>query len=90
MTPEKLLETLTLDQKLAQLTGEGSPESLVTDGRFDAEKARQKFPHGLGALMVPIDLSPEEIGEWFCQMRSCLGGMTSPLKATSRTVSGTL
>lgn len=71
MTPEKLLETLTLDQKLAQLTGEGSPESLVTDGRFDAEKARQKFPHGLGALMVPIDLSPAEIGEWFCQMRSC-------------------
>lgn len=76
MTPEKLLETLTLDQKLAQLIGQGSPTYFVKDGKFDAERARCDYPHGIGGMMVPIDLSPEEIGEWTCQMRACFAELS--------------
>jgi len=76
MTPEKLLETMTLDQKLAQLTGQASPAYFVKDGKFDAERARRDYPHGIGGMMVPIDLSPVEIGEWVCQMRACFAQLS--------------
>ena len=68
MKPEALLETLTLEQKLAQLVAEGSPARFLKDKRFDREKACAKFPNGLFGLMVPIDLAPEEIGEWVGEM----------------------
>ncbi|MBE6653556.1 MAG: hypothetical protein E7610_09110 [Ruminococcaceae bacterium] len=64
MTPESILKLLTLDQKLAQLIALGDPGFLVRDKRFDTEGARRNYPHGLGGLMVPIDLPPAEIGAW--------------------------
>ena len=71
MTPETLLKTLTLEQKLAQFVAMGSPEYFIKDQKFDREKARRDFPYGLFGLMVPIDLSPCEIGEWVSEMRDC-------------------
>ena len=68
MNIEALLNTLTLEQKLAQLVGEGSPSCFVTNKKFDREKALQKYPHGLFGMMVPIELTPEEIGEWVGEM----------------------
>ncbi|MBQ2988901.1 MAG: glycoside hydrolase family 3 C-terminal domain-containing protein [Clostridia bacterium] len=71
ISPEKLLQALTLDQKLAQLIAHGSPSDFVKNNHFDRELAKQKYPNGLFGLMVPIDLSPCEIGEWVCEMRDC-------------------
>jgi len=76
MTIEKILETLTLDQKLAQLTAEGSSGCYLKDGTFDSEKARRNCPHGIGGMMVPIDLTPDEIGRWVCEMRKCFAELS--------------
>ncbi len=65
---EQILKELTLEQKLAQLVAHGSPSDFVKDKKFNKELAKEKYPNGLFGLMVPIDLSPEEIGEWTCQM----------------------
>ena len=62
---------LTLEEKLAQLVCHGSPSDFVKDGKFSSDLARKKYPNGLFGLMVPIDLSPEEIGEWTSQMLDC-------------------
>ncbi len=67
-SPEQILKELTLDQKLAQLVAHGSPSDFVRDKSFDSKLAKEKYPNGLFGLMVPIDLSPCEIGEWVCQM----------------------
>ena len=68
-SPEERLKELTLDQKLAQLVAHGSPSDFVNDDKsFNYELAKEKYPNGLFGLMVPIDLSPCEIGEWTCQM----------------------
>ncbi|MBP3293883.1 MAG: glycoside hydrolase family 3 C-terminal domain-containing protein [Clostridia bacterium] len=76
MTVDTLLKSLTIDQKLAQLTAEGSPGCFVKDGKFNADYARRQHPHGIGGMMVPIDLTPEEIGEWVCQMRKCFAELS--------------
>lgn len=76
MSIEALLQSLTIDQKLAQLTAEDSPDRFVKDGKFDADKARKECPHGICGMMVPIDLSPEEICEWVCEMRKCSAELT--------------
>lgn len=76
MSVEALLRSLTIDRKLAQLSAEGSPARFVKDGKFDADKARRECPHGIGGLMVPIDLTPEEIGEWVCDMRACFADLS--------------
>jgi len=76
MTMETVLQSLTIDQKLAQLTAEGSPSCFVKDGKFNAEYAREKHPHGIGGMMVPFDLTPEEIGEWVCGMRACFAELS--------------
>lgn len=68
MTPESLLKTLTLDQKIAQLVAQGDPGCLVKDKKFDRERARRDYPNGIFGLMVPIDLTPAEIGAWACDM----------------------
>ena len=65
---EQILKKLTLEQKLAQLVAHGSPSVFVKDKKFHYEFAKEKFPNGIFGLMVPIDLTPEEIGEWTCQM----------------------
>ena len=69
-TPEQLLTELTLDEKLAQLVALGSPSDLVRDKKFNRELAAERYPHGLFGLMVPIDLTPSEIGEWARDMFS--------------------
>ena len=69
-TPEQLLTELTLDEKLAQLVALGSPSDLVKDKKFNRELAAERYPHGLFGLMVPIDLTPTEIGEWARDMLS--------------------
>jgi len=66
--PEQILKELTLDQKLAQLVAHGSPSDFVKDKKFNKELANEKYPNGLFGLMAPIDLTPEEIGEWAGQM----------------------
>ena len=71
-----ILDSLTFEQKIAQLTAEGSPDRFVKDGRFDSEKAARECPHGIGGMMVPIDMTPEQIGEWVGQMRDCLAELT--------------
>ncbi len=65
---EQILKELTLEQKIAQLVAHGSPSDFVKDKKFNKELALEKYPNGLFGLMVPIDLTPEEIGEWACQM----------------------
>lgn len=76
LSPEKILETLTMDQKLAQLIGNGDPSNLVKEKKFDCETARRLYPHGLFGLMVPIDLSPCEIGAWVAEMRACFAELS--------------
>ncbi len=68
-TPESILQAMTLEQKLAQLIAQGDPGCLVRDKHFDSERARRDYPNGLGGLMVPIDLTPAEIGEWAREMQ---------------------
>ena len=70
--PEEILKGLTLEEKLAQLVAHGSPSDFVNDDKtFNYEFAKKKYPNGLFGLMVPIDLDPQEIGEWACQMLEC-------------------
>ena len=76
MSVETLLRALTVDQKLAQLTAEGSPARFVKDGKFDSEKARRECPHGICGMMAPIDLTPEEICGWVCEMLDCFAQLT--------------
>lgn len=66
-TAEQILKELTLDEKLAQLVAHGSPSDFVKDKKFNRELAKERYPHGLFGLMVPIDLDPTEIGEWVGQ-----------------------
>lgn len=75
-TPEQILNALTLEQKLAQLVAQGSPDFFVKGKSFDAEKARRDFPNGLFGMMVPIDLEPEEIGEWAGAMADCFAELS--------------
>ena len=76
MKPETLLERLTLEQKLAQFVAMGSPEHFVKDRKFDRERACRDFPHGLFGMMVPIDLTPCEIGEWVGDMMDCFAELS--------------
>ena len=76
MKPETLLNSLTLEQKLAQFVAMGSPEHFIKDRKFDRERARRDFPHGLFGMMVPIDLTPCEIGEWVGDMMDCFAELS--------------
>lgn len=67
-TPVKILKELSLEQKLAQLVAHGSPSDFVKNRKFNREFAERNYPNGLFGLMVPIDLEPEEIGMWACEM----------------------
>ena len=67
-TAEQILKELTLEQKLAQLVAHGSPCDFVKGKDFNAELAKEWYPHGLFGIMAPIDLDPCEIGAWACQM----------------------
>ncbi len=73
---EQILKELTKEQKLAQLVAHGSPSDFVKDKKFNREFAMEKYPNGLFGLMVPIDLTPEEIGEWTCQMLEHFKGVS--------------
>ena len=75
-TPEQILNALTLDQKLAQLFAQGSPDGFVRGKTFDAEKARRGCPNGIFGMMAPIDFTPEEIGEWAGAMTDCFAGLS--------------
>ena len=76
MTPESILNSMTLEQKLAQLSAQGSPDYFIKDGKFDREKARRDYPDGVFGMMVPIDLTAEEIGAWVSDMLDCFAGLT--------------
>ena len=67
-TAKEILKELTLEQKLAQLVAHGSPSDFVKDKKFNKELAFEKYPNGVFGIMAPIDLSPEEIGVWACEM----------------------
>lgn len=67
-TAEQILKELTLEQKLAQLVAHGSPCDFVCGKDFNVELARERYPNGVFGIMAPIDLEPEEIGAWACQM----------------------
>lgn len=77
INPEKLLKSLTLDQKLAQLAAGGPYKEFVTsDNKFNCDLAREAYPNGFFGIMVPVGLTPEEIGEWVCDLRKCLAELT--------------
>ena len=67
-SPEELLKELTLDQKLAQLNAHGWPADFEDGKKFNKEYAKENFPNGIFGLMVPVDLTPAEIGEWAREM----------------------
>ena len=69
LSPETLLQKLTIDQKLAQLVAIGSSSDFLKNGKFDREAAKNKCPHGLFGLTAPIELTLEETYEWICDMR---------------------
>lgn len=74
---EKLLESLTLDQKIAQLAAGGPYKEFVTDGnKFNRDLAKSAYPNGFFGIMVPVGLLPEEIGDWVCELRECLAELT--------------
>ena len=74
---KKLLDSLTLDQKLAQLAAGGPYKEFVTDGnKFNSELARSAYPNGFFGMMVPVGILPEEIGEWVCELRRCSAELT--------------
>ncbi len=73
---EKLLDSLTLDQKLAQLSAGGPYKEFAVNNKFNSDLARQAFPNGFFGIMVPQGLSPVEIGEWVCDLRECLAELT--------------
>ena len=67
-TAEQILNSLTLDQKLAQLVAHGSSADFVIDKHFNKELAREKYPHGVFGFMIPFDLEPMELGVWVSEM----------------------
>lgn len=74
---QKLLDSLTLDQKLAQLAAGGPYKDFVTgNNKFNSDLAREAYPNGFFGIMVPVGLLPEEIGEWVCDLRECLAELT--------------
>lgn len=75
-TPESILQTLTVEQKLGQLVAEGSPDRFVKDKHFNADGLREAYPHGLFGLMAPITLTPTELGVWVCEMREAFAAIT--------------
>lgn len=73
---EKLLKSLTLAQKLAQLAAGGPYKEFVTsDNKFNCDLAREAYPNGFFGIMAPVGLTPEEIGEWVCDLRKYEGIM---------------
>lgn len=54
---EKLLADMTLDEKLAQISCVwfGKADILNADGSLNAEKMKEKFPHGVGCFARPQD-----------------------------------
>ena len=68
MTAESLLKTLTLDQKLAQLSALGLNYKITTKGKFDPKSAEELCPHGLFGVVLPNGIKPIEVGEWVCDM----------------------
>lgn len=71
INPEKLLKSLTLDQKLAQLAAGGPYKEFVVDGKFNSDLCRSAYPNGFFGIMVPVGLTPEQIGEWVCELYKC-------------------
>lgn len=55
---EDLLARMTLEEKIAQITTvwNSKPKILDKDGNFDAKKAAELFPHGIGHFARPNDL----------------------------------
>ena len=76
INPEELLKSLTLDQKLAQLAAGGPYKDFVVDRKFNSELCRSAYPNGFFGIMVPVGLSPVEIGEWVRDLRECMAELT--------------
>ncbi|UZO82293.1 glycoside hydrolase family 3 C-terminal domain-containing protein [Aquimarina sp. ERC-38] len=60
---EALLQTMSLEEKLAQITGTRLREIMV-DGKLSLEKCREHIPHGIGhfcQFSSGLTLSPEEL-----------------------------
>ncbi|MBR5253278.1 MAG: glycoside hydrolase family 3 C-terminal domain-containing protein [Clostridia bacterium] len=69
---QKLLDSLTLDQKLAQLAAGGPYKEFVTaDNKFNTELCRSAYPNGFFGMMVPVGVEPEVIGQWVCELYEC-------------------
>ena len=76
MTPEALLKKMTLEQKIAQLSGQCGSYYFLKGKEFDCEKARNEYPNGVFGVNVPLDLTPDEIGKWVNQMLDCFADLT--------------
>lgn len=46
---DKIMASMTLEEKIAQITGIG-PRELIVDGRFSIEKCRELIPNGIGHI----------------------------------------
>ena len=79
MTAESLLKTLTLDQKLAQLSAHGINYKITTNGKFDPQKAAEVCPNGLFGVVLPTGIKPVEVGEWICDMLEFMRGYACEL-----------
>ena len=57
---DDLLGRMTIDEKVAQLSGH-FPFDFLGDAGFDADRAMELIPHGLGQLSVATAVSPEAL-----------------------------
>lgn len=60
---EKIMATMTMDEKIAQITGTRLKEIMV-DGKVSLEKCRQNIPNGVGhfcQFSSGLELSPEKL-----------------------------
>lgn len=73
---EEILKSLTLDQKLAQMTYCGGGQFVKDGCHFDKEKAEKLFPDGVFSVSLPPYLTPEEVGIWVGELKEAFAQMT--------------
>lgn len=85
---DALLASMTLDEKLAQITCVwfGKPDIYNTDGSFNPVAMKEKFPHGIGCFARPQDT----IGMEGPEERKDVNDSTVVRRASARTPADTV
>ncbi|WP_075591079.1 glycoside hydrolase family 3 N-terminal domain-containing protein [Labilibacter marinus] len=71
---EKLMSTMTLDEKLAQIEGI-RPMDIMEDGKISLEKCREVIPHGIGhfcQFSSGLTMSPNELRDFVREIQHYL------------------